>query len=340
MVQLVTDVFGKRSGDVLPGFVDIQVNGGFGHDFTAKPDTIWEVAARLPQYGVTAFVPTVTSAPASTAVAALRVVAAGPPPGWTGAWPIGVHLEGPMISPQRRGTHPLDHLTTPSLETADEILAAGTPRMVTIAPELPGAEQVIRRFRAAGTVVAVGHSNANAAQTEEAFRWGVSHATHLYNAMSGLGHRDPGVAAAVLAHDEVSAGVIADGIHVDPIMLHLAWKLLGSDRIALVTDAMAALGMGDGTYSLGDIAVEVRGIEARNPEGNLAGSAAGMDTVVRGMADATGCSREDLAAMASTTPARIVGHRPDGGDMVLVDEDLRVEATAVAGRVVYERSPS
>lgn len=330
-----SELFSEMHGTVLAGFVDLQVNGGFGHDFTEDPGSIWEVGAGLPRYGVTAFLPTVTSAPVETSVRALEVLAAGPPEGWTGARPLGLHVEGPMLSPRRRGTHPADALIRPSPEAADQLVAAGPPMMVTLAPELPGADEVVPRLVAAGTVVSIGHSDASSAEARTSFGWGVSHATHLFNAMSGLDHRSPGVAAAILLDEAVTTGLIADGIHIADEMLRLALRILGPERIALVTDAMAAMGVGDGAYRVGTIPVEVRGVEVRNREGNLAGSAATMDHVARTMMEATGCTLEEVSTMASSTPSEVVGHRPDPGDRVLVDGDLEVVATAVGGEIVY-----
>lgn len=331
------DVFAGLNGRVLPGFVDIQVNGGFGHDFTEDPGTIWDVAARLPAYGVTAFLPTIISSPPSTAVKALEVLAAGPPTGWVGAHPIGVHLEGPMISAVRRGTHLQSALIPPTETYLEEVLMAGTPRMVTLAPELPGAEAVISALTRKGTIVAAGHSDATATEARGAFGWGVTHVTHLFNAMSGLAHRQPGLVAAVLDDRLVTAGLICDGLHVAPELVRLAWRVLGPDRLALVTDAMAASGVGDGSFQVGSVPVKVEGMEVRNPEGRLAGSAATMDHVFRTMIDLTGCSLADAVAMSSTTPARILRYRPNAHDLVLVDDDLHVLATSVAGRVAYRR---
>lgn len=333
----MSDVFGDTDGRVLAGFVDLQVNGGFGHDFTDDPASIWAVGAGLPRYGVTSFLPTVTSAPAATSVRALEVLAAGPPDGWVGAVPLGLHVEGPMISTRRRGTHPTEALLPPSMELADRLVEAGPPLMVTLAPELPGAGEVVERLAAAGTVVAIGHSDATSTEAKTSFGRGVTHATHLFNAMSGLGHRSPGVAAAVLLDDRVTTGLIADGVHLAPDIVRLAFRMLGAERIALVTDAMAAMGVGDGSYRVGSIPVEVHGVEVRNRDGNLAGSAATMDHVVRTMRNTLGCSLEEASSMASATPAGVVGHTPHPGDLVLVDDELQVTATAVAGEIVYRR---
>jgi len=331
---------GAETPTRVPGFVDLQVNGGFGHDFSSDPASIWEVAALLPRTGVTAFVPTIITSPVEAALAALEIVRSGPPAGWVGATPLGVHLEGPMISTHKRGTHPAELVTSLSSELVDRLIAAGPPLMVTIAPELEGAEQVIRRFVAAGTVVSMGHSDASAAQARTAVDWGASHVTHLFNAMSGLDRRRPGLAATALIDPRVTTGLIADGVHVAPEMLQLAFQLKGPDGISLVTDAMAAMGTEDGTHQIGNAEVKVEGMEARNFEGALAGGVATMDHVVRTMIASTGCSLAEASAMASATPLRVVGQAADGIDAVNLDADLRVVTTEISGRVVYERGTS
>ena len=322
----------------LPGFVDIQVNGGFGCDFTSEPDSIWEVGAQLPRTGVTAFVPTIVSAPPDVGAAAMEVLEKGPPVGWIGAKPIGLHLEGPMISPARRGTHELEYLVLPTPGVIDRLIEAGPPVMVTIAPELDGAEDAIRRLVSAGTIVSLGHSAATAPTAAAAVDWGATHATHLYNAMSGLDHRDPGLAAMVLLDARVTTGLIADGIHVAPEMLSLALHAKGVDKIALVTDAMAALGADQGTHRIGSTTVTVEGITVRNAAGDLAGSAATMSHVFREMMRATGCTIADASTMASQTPSRVVGHRAHPGDIVVLDSELDVVSTYIGGDQVYSRS--
>lgn len=319
------------------GFVDLQVNGGFGHDFTTRPDSIWEVAARLPEHGVTAFVPTLVSSGPDVAFEAFRVLASGPPSGWIGARPLGIHLEGPFLAPGRRGTHETHRLTRPDLDLVERWIGAGPPMMVTIAPEVEGATAVIRRLGAGDTVVALGHSDCTAAEADHAFDLGASHVTHLFNAMSGLDHRHPGLAAASLAHPTATVGLIADGVHVHPTMLRLTYRLLGRERIALVTDAVAALGMGDGEFNLGDTPVTVIDGVVRNSAGGLAGSAASMPDVARTMLDATDATATDVLTMASTTPARIAGFSPPPGDAVELDEDFEVVSTRIDGQVVFRR---
>lgn len=336
---MADSAFTGGRGRVMPGFVDIQINGGFGRDFTSDPASIWDVAAMLPRLGVTAFVPTIITSPPAVAVRALEVLAGGPPSAWIGARPIGLHLEGPMISPLRRGAHPAGHLVTPSTDLVDLWVGAGPPLMVTLAPELDGSETAVRRLTEAGAIVAVGHSEASAATVTRAAGWGIRHGTHLFNAMSGLDHRAPGVAAALLTDERFTTGLIADGIHVAPEMLRLAYLAKGAEGLAIVTDGTAALGSRPGPHRLGDVDVDSDGVVVRDTAGRLAGSAAAI-TQMLGVMRGLGCGWDDLVRMTSATPARIVGHEPDGGDQVLLDDDLTVIATAIAGEIVYRREGS
>jgi len=327
---------------LAPGFIDLQLNGGFGHDFTAAPDTIWRVAARLPQYGVTSFLPTIITAPAEVYRQAQAALAA-PPPGWQGARPLGLHFEGPFLNPAKKGAHNPDHLRPP-----DPAFVAGwSPetgvRLVTLAPELPGAASIIQMLTEQAVVVSAGHSLATAAEARAGFAAGVRYGTHLFNAMPPLHQREPGLAGALLADDRPIVGLIPDGVHVHPDLVRLVWRALGGERLNLVTDAMAALGMADGRYQLGDFAVQVAAGVARLPDGTLAGSLLALDTAVRNLMAYTGCSLPEALPSVTSVPARLLG-RPDLGkispgaraDLVLLDADGRVKATIVAGERLYD----
>ena len=335
---------------LAPGYVDLQVNGVLGVDLTDRPEGVWEVAAALPPFGVTSFLPTVITAPPSLYERALGALAAGPPPGWRGARPLGWHFEGPMLSPRRPGAHPVEHLRAPSLG-----LVAGWARdagvaMATVAPELPGALQVVEALADRGVVVSMGHTEATASEASAAVAAGARSATHLFNAMAPLGHREPGVAGLVLAGGDVAAGLIADGVHLDPLVVSLAWRALGPARSVLVSDAMAGLGLAPGTYRLGTSEVVVGADAARLPDGTLAGSVVALDACVRNLAAFAGCSPDTAVAAASGTPAALLGRADIGslgsgaaGDMTLLDEELRVTATVVGGEVLHDiqkRTPS
>jgi N-acetylglucosamine-6-phosphate deacetylase len=329
---------------VLPGFIDVQLNGGWGVDFTTQPQRLDEVAMQLPQTGVTSFVPTVIStspgntARAVTTLAGLRRRIPG------GARQLGTHLEGPFLDPARAGAHPRHHLRKPSLDEAAAWTADAGVVMVTLAPELDGALDVIRLLVASGVVVCAGHTAADASQLALAIEAGLTGATHLYNAMGPFGARAPATVGAVLANRSLVAGLIVDGLHVDPIMVAVAWRALGRHGIALVTDAITALGRGPGDYGVGDTRIIVDGTAARTVDGILAGSVLPMDQAVRNLMMFTGCPLGDASIAASATPAALlnrsdIGHLAVGAtaDVVLLDNDLRVVATVVEGEVVFDR---
>lgn len=326
---------------VLPGFLDLQVNGAAGIDLTREPERLWEVAAALPRFGVTAFLPTViTSAPAQRE-RALAALAAGPPEGWTGAVPLGLHLEGPLIAPARKGAHPEAWLRPPAPEIADGWSRAAGVAMVTLAPELPGALDLVDALADRGVVVALGHTEATAAQVRAAADRGARAVTHLGNAMPPLGGRTPGPVGAALADDRLVAGVIADGHHLDDTTLAAYAAALG-DRLLLVTDTTAALGMPDGPARLGEQQVDVRDGTVRLADGTLAGSAADLAQCLRVLRRATGWSLAEAGAACTAVPAALLGDPDRGrltpgarGDLTLVDDDLRVVATVVGGRLLH-----
>lgn len=292
------------------GLVDIQINGGFGHDFTEDPDSIWLVGERLSEFGVEAFLPTIISSPLGTVEKALAVLAQGHPANYQGARPLGLHVEGPMLAPSRRGTHPEQFLRLPSLEVVEGWTAAAGVSMVTLAPELPGARSVVEALLSEGVVVALGHSAATYEEAMAAFSWGITHVTHLFNAMPPFDHREPGPIGALLVQGQATAGLIVDGIHVHPATVAAAWKLLGPERLVLVSDAMAAAGLGDGSFSIGTIPVSVGEGRVVNAEGRLAGSSLILDQAVRNLVAFTGCSPSEAIAAATKNPLTVLGTHP------------------------------
>jgi N-acetylglucosamine-6-phosphate deacetylase len=328
---------------VAPGFIDLQVNGAFGHDVTSDPPSIWAVAAGLPRTGVTAFLPTVVSAPLEAVAAAMAALAAGPPPGHAGAGPIGLHLEGPMLAEARAGAHEPRFLRPPSPEVIEGWFLSAGVRLVTLAPELPGAIDVIGELRARGIVVSAGHSEASADQATAGFEAGVAAGTHLFNAMPSITAAEPGLAGTLLARDDVTVGLIADGVHVPPERLRAAWTARGGQGIALVSDATSAMGMPEGRYELGGRAVHLRGGEVRDDRGVLSGSALSMDRAVRTLVREAGASPAEALTAASTTPARLLGLADRGrvepgarADLVLLDQSLQPVATVVGGSVLVD----
>ena len=330
---------------VLPGFIDLQINGAVGVDFSTQPERIGEVAEYLVQCGVTSFMPTVISSSPDDTMHAISVIGT-----WSqesqqspGARSLGVHLEGPFLNPERAGAHPPHRLRPPSLTEVRAWLAEPGVAMVTIAPELPGAIEVIEYLVANGVAVCAGHTAADAAQLSAAVGAGIRGVTHLFNAMGPMSARVPGPAGAALTHPALIAGLIADGIHVDPAMVRLAWHVLGPSRTMLVTDAISALGLPHGEYSVGDTSLVVDDTGARTSDGVLAGSVLRLDEAVRNLIEFTGCSLADASIAGSVTPARLAGRRNLGriatgytADIVVLDERNEAVVTIVGGQVAFD----
>jgi N-acetylglucosamine-6-phosphate deacetylase len=331
---------------VAPGLIDLQINGAFGHDFTGDPESIWDVGSMLQRSGVTAFLPTIVSSPPDSAERALEVLAAGPPHGYVGATPLGLHFEGPMLAPSRRGAHDERYLRTPSADLIAGWSRDAGVRLVTLAPELPRAGEVIRELVANGVIVSAGHSDATFDQAVEAFAIGVTSGTHLFNAMSGFHHREPGLSGALLMETAPPSGLIVDGAHVYPGAVAAAWAARGADGLMLVTDAVAATGVRRGTTGLmlGGQSLSTDGSVIRDDTGRLAGSALALDLAVRNLIAFTGAEPSAALVAASATPARLI-REPDRGeirvgaaaDLVIMDDALEVVATIVGGRIAFDR---
>ncbi len=329
------------SGFVLtPGFIELQFNGAFGEDFTENPEAIWRVAQQLPRFGVTAFLPTVITSPMETIAHAMEVVCNLRPPDFKGALPLGLHVEGPFLNFKKKGAHNPKHLRMPNPQQVRSWKSENGVRLVTLAPELPGAAEVIEQLRGQGVVVSAGHSMATIEEAEEAFEKGVTYGTHLFNAMPTLEHRSPNLTGALLTHSNVIVGMIVDGIHVHPAMIKLAWLAKGNQRITLVTDAMAALGMPGGTYRLGDFDVTVDEDAARLADGTLAGSILRPDQALRNLMAFTGCSLGEALPTLTSNPARVLSLKERGktapgfiADLVLMTPDGRIQQTFVRGEV-------
>jgi N-acetylglucosamine-6-phosphate deacetylase len=327
-----------------PGYIDWQLNGGFGFDFAEQPHTIWDVAARLPEHGVTAFLPTIITQPLNKYDEAMAVLKCGAPQGFIGAQPLGLHFEGPYLNPGKKGAHNPAYLRKPSVAEIKNWSRANGVWLVTLAPEQAGAHEMIRALIGRGVVVSAGHSLATYDQAQQAFAAGVTGATHLFNAMPALDHRAPGLAVALLQAPRVKVGLIPDGVHAHPAMVALAWRLKGKRGIAIVTDAIGALGMPPGQYNLGDFTVNVDEVSVRLADGTLAGSNLRMDAAVRNLCAFTGCSLADAVTSASATVARLIGTRRKGAlrkgadaDVVLLDSSGQVMATIIKGAVAYSR---
>jgi N-acetylglucosamine-6-phosphate deacetylase len=325
----------KRSGRGLavPGFVDLQVNGFAGVDFaTADHDGYRRAGTAMLETGVTAFQPTFVTAPEADLIAALQEI----PAEQIGPRILGAHLEGPFLSPSRLGAHPASAQRDPDAALLHRLLEAGPVSQMTLAPELPGALALIDALRARDIVVSCGHSNATAEEATAAFDRGVRTVTHLFNAMRPFAHRDPGLAGAALARDDVVVQVILDGHHLADETATVVWKA-AAGRVALVTDAIAATGVGDGRYRLGGVDVEVRDGVARREDGVLAGSVTTMLEGIRKL-HSLGAALPEAIAAATSVPARLTGRiagvlRAGGdADIVVLDDRLEIRAVFVGGK--------
>ncbi|MEM9563259.1 MAG: N-acetylglucosamine-6-phosphate deacetylase [Actinomycetota bacterium] len=335
--------FDARGLFVAPGSIDLQINGGHGIDLWSDPGGLWELARRLPRHGVTSFCPTIVSGPPERVDAARRALSERPGDGAGRAEPLGLHLEGPMLAEDRRGAHDRRHLRAADVELVSDWSLDGGVRLVTLAPELPGALDVIAHLRSRGVTVAAGHTEATAEQAATAEAAGVAMVTHLFNAMAPLHHRDPGLLGHVLAGGELVAGLIADGIHVDPTVVAVAARALLPDRLVLVSDAVAAMGLPAGTHRFGDREVVSDPEGVRRPDGTLAGSNLTLDAAVRNLRSFTGCSAADAVRCATANPARVLGVDDERGrlapgtlaDLTLLDAELKVVATVCRGRLAH-----
>jgi N-acetylglucosamine-6-phosphate deacetylase len=365
-----------RARWALPGFIDMHVHGGGGASFTeGGPDDVRRAAAFHRAHGTTRILASLVTAPVGELERRAAMLADLADEGVVD----GIHLEGPFLSAARCGAQNPRHLTAPDVAAFWTLHAAarGWLKMITIAPELPGALDVIRAAAGAGVIAAAGHTDASAEVTATAVAAGVSHATHLFNGMRPLAHRDPGPAGALL-DSQVTCEIVVDGTHLHDTVIRLAARAAGPGNLVLITDAMAAAGMPDGTYRLGGLAVTVADGVARltpaaapatpatepataarppatrpatsaipaaapgNAPGAIAGSTATMDQVVRHAITAVGLRVPDVAAAASTTPARRLGLSAETGalvpglsaDLVLLDGDFRLTTVMKSGTVI------
>jgi N-acetylglucosamine-6-phosphate deacetylase len=333
---------------VVPGFVDVHIHGAGGHDvMEAASEALKTVTAQVASHGTTSMLATTVSASADETCRSLEGIAAyiaGPDNRPASQSPraeiLGTHLEGPFISHARRGVHPEGALAKPSIPLLERLLAAagGYARILTVAPELPGALELIDRARRDGLVAAIGHTDATYDQAVAAIHHGASHAVHVFNAMRPFSHRDTGVLGAVLTHPEVTAELIADGVHVDAPAIQILLASKGTAGVLLVSDGIAATGMPDGTYRLGTFDVMVSGGVARNADGRLAGSTLTLDRAIRHMVS-LGVSPIEAVRMATLAPAERLGISAKKGviapgadaDLVFLTSDLNVKSVMTRG---------
>lgn len=324
---------------VAPGFIDMHVHGGGGASYL-DAEQVADAATFHLRHGTTTTLASLVTASPEELIAGVRALADATRAGVV----AGIHLEGPWLSAARCGAHDATQMRDPAPGELDDVLTAGAGaiRMVTLAPERRGSAEAIRRFVDAGVVVAVGHTAANYEQTQQAIALGATVGTHLFNAMPSLHHRDPGPVLALLEHPDVTVEMIADGVHVHPAMVGAIIRTAGPDRVALITDAIAAAGCADGAYRLGAVPIEVEsGVARVSSTSTIAGSTATMDRLFRAVAQLgpdPDAALADAVRMTSATPARAlgldrVGTLRDGyaADLVVLDRELRVSAVMVRG---------
>lgn len=334
-------------GVAAPGFIDLQINGAFGYDFTLDPGSIPTVARVLPSHGVTSFLPTIITASreaCASAIAFVKEYTKSEGQNQKEAGVLGLHLEGPYLNPEKKGAHPANHLRKP--DPADlKLIDPAAVSLVTLAPELPGALEFIHALVERGISVGLGHSQATYAQTMAALEAGASWSTHLFNAMRPLHHREPGIVGALLSDERARIALIADGIHVHPALLRLAAEVKGAAGVTLISDAVAAAGMPEGDYQLGDQRVRVSSGSVRLDDGTLAGCGLLMDGAIRSMVNLTSLPFNQILSMAATTPAQVIGAARKGllapgydADIVILDGSLEVTLTLIGGVVAYDHS--
>jgi N-acetylglucosamine-6-phosphate deacetylase len=330
---------------LVPGFVDIHVHGGGGFSLmTANADEIRDYGRWVVRHGVTSFLPTVVAADTNAGLSFLSAVAGASGEIDGGATVLGSNLEGPFVSERYRGALPKGWLKSPEPDLVDVFADAGGGylRIMTLDPD-SGGRPLIERALARGVRVAVGHTGAGYSSALRAFNAGASHVTHLYNAMR-YHHRDPGIVGAAYDHPDVTVEIIADGVHIDPIVVEMAIRLFGSGRVALVSDGVPPAGDTGGRFRLGDEEAHLMGDRVALEDGTIAGGAATMDDLLRNIVWWRCATIVEAAGMASTVPATVAGAGDRKGriapgydaDLVALDDDLRVAATWVAGRLTHD----
>jgi N-acetylglucosamine-6-phosphate deacetylase len=337
-----------RESTAIPGFVDVHIHGAGGRDVMEADETaLGTITGRLAAFGTTSLLATTVTASADETVRAVQGIAkyiSGQyQTNHARAEILGIHFEGPFLSKARRGVHPAEWLQLPSAELLQRFLqaASGNARILTIAPELLGAMPCIDAARSLGMVVSIGHTDATYEQARAAVAHGAHHATHVYNAMRPFSHRDPGVIGAVLTAPEVTAELIADGIHVDEIAMKVLLQAKGAQGVILISDGISATGMPDGKYMLGGLEVTVSGGVCRNAEGRLAGSTLTLDRALRNIVK-LGIPVGDAVRMLTLNPATLLGIEFKKGalrtgadaDIVLLNEGLEIERVWARGTSV------
>lgn len=340
------DIIDARGCVVIPGMIDLHLHGGGGHDVMEGTDeALRKIAATHALNGTTGFLATVITAPLIKMKQVINWLSKYEE-GNEEAALLGINIEGPYLNPSQKGAHDETMLRPPIAEEADNLVKAGRGqvRVFTIAPEMPGALEVIKNLKHKDIIVSVGHSNATFIEMQMAMKEGLSHASHLFNGMRGMHQREPGVVGAVVNNRDVTAEIIADGVHVHPQMLQFLISLKDKEKIVLVTDAIAASGQGDGVYRLGSQRIKVSKGIARLEDGTMAGSTLTMIKAVENMVKMVGVDFMDALSMATINPARVIKIDDHKGSLVagkdadiVIINNFDVIMTMIKGKIVYRK---
>ena len=305
---------------LVPAYFDVHIHGSAGHDvMEGTAEAFAAVGGFLARHGVGAYLPTTVTMPIDATLKSLEGMTRFVDSEDYGARPLGIHIEGPFLSPHKKGAHPARLLQRPSVELFDRMweASAGKIRLMTIAPELPNALEVIARAVSLGVRVSLGHSDADSCAAKAGVRAGAVSATHTYNAMRNFDHKASGLVGEVLTNEDLFAELICDGFHVDPAAVKIYWKCKGPERAILITDAMIAAGMPDGNYKLGELDVRVKDGKCILDENTLAGSTLTLDRGVKNFVEFTGASIDEVSRLASRNPARMTGFESQAGSLAV-----------------------
>ncbi len=333
---------------IAPGFIDVHIHGASGADILedSSVQALEAISQTIARFGVTGFLATNVFKPGEDNNH-LSLAAEYTEKYLGGANLLGIHLEGPFISPEKRGMIQFDSMCLPSEKVLDDILKVtnGKLRMMTIAPELPGNLQIIKKLVSLKIIAAFAHSAANYEQTIESFKAGISHVTHLFNAMLPIHHRLPGPIVAILENKNITAQIISDGVHVHSSVLRLVYEILGVDRTILITDAVAAMGLDDGKYYYNSVEYEIKDGSARYNDGTLLGTAIGLNMLLQRFITFTGSPFETAIKTVTENPAKLLGIDDRKGfiavgkdaDLVLLGDQCDVQKTIVGGKIVFSK---
>lgn len=344
ITQIDTDIIDAKGLYLSPGFIDVHIHGAGGSDtMDGTRESINTIAKTIAAFGTTSFLPTTMTCSINDIKKAIAAVAEAKAAGTDGANVLGVHLEGPFISPSMIGAQNPNFIQTPSIDTFKEMVGEHLDSItsITIAPEVEGAKELIEYLNHLGIVISIGHSKATYKQALEGIKLGIGHSTHLYNAMTPLHHREPGIVGAIFDTD-ITTETISDGIHISYPSLRVAYKQKGTDKVLLVTDAMMACGMPEGKYALGGQDVYVKDGAARLKEGNLAGSILTLDKAIRNVYKNSTFQLYDIVKMATYNGAKHCKVADKKGlikegydaDLVLFDDDINIEKVIIGGKII------